>query len=162
MGSTHTHARHVQPAYAGEVTPREAWERLSRDADAVLIDVRTPPEWAFAGEPDLRSVGKKLHKISWKIFPTYAVNERFVETLQESGITPEATLLFLCRTGGRSLDAAIAATSAGYSRCYNITDGFEGAPNEQQQRGLLNGWKAIRPAVEAVIEFLIFTRRVKK
>jgi rhodanese-related sulfurtransferase len=139
----HTHARHVEPvSYAGEITPPEAWERLKRENDAVLIDVRTPPEWSFSGEPDLSALGKDQLRLSWKLFPTYALNDQFISALKAAGLKQDAPLLFLCRTGGRSLDAAIAATAQGFSRCYNITDGFEGAPNAHHQRGMLTGWKA--------------------
>ena len=149
MVSSHTHARHVAPSYAGaqsyagEISPREAWEQLKHDADAVLVDVRTPPEWAFSGEPNLSALGKEPLRISWKLFPTYTLNDRFIASLKEAGVKPNVQVLFLCRTGGRSLDAAIAATAEGFSRCYNITDGFDGAPNEHRQRGTVSGWKAL-------------------
>ncbi len=141
MGSLHAHAQHGG-AYAGEMSALEAWECLKRDKSAVLVDVRTPPEWAFSGEPDLSALAKEPLRISWKIFPSYAVNERFIASLQDAGVTEDMTLLFLCRTGGRSLDASIAATAKGYARCYNITDGLEGPLNEQHQRGMISGWKA--------------------
>ncbi len=115
---------------------------VKRDASAVLIDVRTPPEWAFSGEPDLSSIGKEHLRISWKTFPSYAVNENFAASLKEAGVKPYAPLFFICRTGGRSLDAACAVTAAGFSHCYNVTDGFEGPPNEHHQRGTIAGWKA--------------------
>lgn len=143
MGSSRAHATHVEPAaYAGEVTPPEAWERLKREKDAVLVDVRTPPEWAFSGEPDLSALDKEPLRLSWKFFPSYALNAQFVDSLKGLGLKSDAPLLFLCRTGGRSLDAACAATAEGFTRCYNITDGFEGMPNEHHQRGALTGWKA--------------------
>ena len=40
-------------SYAGDVTPREAWEVLSSDPDATLVDVRSSAEWTFVGLPDL-------------------------------------------------------------------------------------------------------------
>ena len=40
--------------YAGDISPRQAWEMLQSDPKAVLVDVRTPPEWAYVGQPDLR------------------------------------------------------------------------------------------------------------
>jgi len=51
-------------------------------------------------------------------------------------------LLFLCRSGVRSRAAAIAMTAAGYSRAYNIAQGFEGDPDAERHRGNKNGWKA--------------------
>jgi rhodanese-related sulfurtransferase len=143
MGSLRAHAlTSGQDAYAGEISPQDAWEYLRRDPKAMLVDVRTPPEWTFCGEPDLRSIGKEPLKISWKLFPTYAVNTHFVTSLKEAGIKDRTPLFFLCRTGGRSLDAACAATAAGYSHCYNVTDGFEGPFNEQHQRSSVAGWRA--------------------
>ena len=44
--------------YAGDVTSREAWEALSRDPEAVLVDVRTDAEWAYVGLPDLSTIEK--------------------------------------------------------------------------------------------------------
>ena len=45
--------------YAGDVDCTEAWDILNRDTAAVLVDVRTVPEWEFVGIPDLGSIGKK-------------------------------------------------------------------------------------------------------
>jgi rhodanese-related sulfurtransferase len=143
MGFMQAHAKHVQySAYAGEISPLEAWEYLRRDASAVLVDVRTPPEWAFSGEPDLSGLGKEHLRVPWKFFPSYAVNERFTDALKEAGLKEYAPVFFLCRTGGRSLDAACATTTAGFSHCYNVTDGFEGPLNQWHQRSMLAGWKA--------------------
>ena len=38
--------RREHNAYAGEVSSLEVWEYLKRDASSVLIDVRTPAEFA--------------------------------------------------------------------------------------------------------------------
>ena len=40
-------------SYAGDLTPREAWEKLENNPDAVLVDCRTQAEWSFVGVPDL-------------------------------------------------------------------------------------------------------------
>ena len=44
-------------SYAGDVTPEQAWETLSADPDAVLVDCRTQAEWAFVGVPELGAIG---------------------------------------------------------------------------------------------------------
>lgn len=128
--------------YAGDVTPDQAWDQLAKQADAVLIDVRTQPEWTFSGLPNLRSIGKQTVTLSWKIYPTMEVNPHFVSSLSEKITNKNAALYFLCKTGGRSLDAAIAMTRAGYSQCYNVAHGFEGDRDEHGHRGTANGWKA--------------------
>jgi len=33
-------------------------------------------------------------------------------------------------------------TAAGYSRCYNVAGGFEGARDADGHRGTVEGWKA--------------------
>ncbi|MCC7260076.1 MAG: rhodanese-like domain-containing protein [Alphaproteobacteria bacterium] len=129
-------------SYAGEVTPLEAWTLLKDDASAQLVDVRTPPEWTFAGVPDIASFRKRPVMLSWKLFPSFEVNTRFIDELERNVPAKEAPLLFICRTGGRSLDAARAAVESGYKHCFNVTDGFEGPLNNNNHRGEISGWKA--------------------
>lgn len=128
--------------YAGDVTPQEAWEALQADQTAQLIDVRTAPEWAFAGLPNLDNIGKKTETLSWKFYPNFDLNPDFIARLEQQHPDKAAPLYFLCKTGGRSADAAIAVTQAGYARAYNIVGGFEGDMNNQRQRGTTSGWKA--------------------
>ncbi len=130
------------PVYAGDVTPAAAWQALGANPAAELVDVRTAPEWVFAGVPDLTSLGKTLHKISWKFYPAYDLNSQFLAQLEAAMPDRSAPIYFLCKTGGRSLDAAVAATGAGYTTCYNIAGGMEGEMNDARQRGQRNGWKA--------------------
>jgi len=33
-------------------------------------------------------------------------------------------------------------TAAGYRRCYNVAEGFEGNPDAERHRGKTGGWKA--------------------
>lgn len=125
-----------------ECTSAQAWQALSTDARAALVDVRTQPEWNFAGIADLGSLNKDVVAISWKLYPTFEINQTFVDQLKS--MIPDVTtpLYFICKTGGRSHDAAQAALNAGYQVCYNILDGFEGDHNSAHQRGHINGWKA--------------------
>ena len=137
-------ARAVTPSYAGDVSPADAWNALSQTPSAQLVDVRTQAEWSFAGVASLDSLGKTVKTISWKFYPNYEMNTRFIEQLEQAAADKTAPLYFLCKTGGRSTDAAIAATAAGYTQCYNIEGGFEGDINTNHQRGQVNGWKASR------------------
>lgn len=70
------------------------------------------------------------------------VNPVFAQELQRVVGDKHMALFFLCRTGGRSQEAAIAMTQVGYTRCYNVTDGFEGPADGNGQRGTIAGWKA--------------------
>jgi rhodanese-related sulfurtransferase len=129
-------------AYAGDVTARQAWEQLSKDRRAVLVDVRTPAEWSYVGTPDLSALGKTLVKVFWQAYPGMALNGQFAEELGRTGLSKDDSLYFLCRSGARSRAAAEAMTALGYQRCYNVADGFEGPHDGERHRGQLAGWKA--------------------
>jgi hypothetical protein len=75
----------MSPLYAGDVAPAEAWSALSGNPDAQLVDVRTQAEWSFAGVPSLASLSKTLKTISWKFYPNFDLNARFVEQLEAEG-----------------------------------------------------------------------------
>lgn len=131
--------------YAGDVNPREAFEALTRDGKAQLIDVRTQAEWNFVGIADLGPVNRQSILSQWQLFPAGS-NPAFVEqteaALAASGYVKGTALYFLCRSGARSRAAAIAMTAAGHGPCFNIIDGFEGALNSERHRGTTGGWKA--------------------
>jgi len=128
--------------YAGDLSPRESWRLLGEDPRAVLIDVRTQPEWAFVGLPDLGSLGKNILPLSWQVFPAMTVNPDFVGALRAAGLTEDQPLLFLCRSGARSASAARVAKAHGYEASFNIAGGFEGDANREHHRGGVNGWKS--------------------
>src|SRR5262249_2079111 len=132
----------VTANYAGDVSPREAWEMLSSDPRAVLIDVRTQPEWSFVGVPDLSELGKRVVPLSWQAYPGMAIDPDFAARLAELVPDRAAPMLFICRSGARSRAAAMAMTAQGYGRCYNVGTGFEGNHDAQRHRGRVAGWKA--------------------
>jgi rhodanese-related sulfurtransferase len=128
--------------YAGDVAPKEAWQILAEEPAAILVDVRTQPEWVFVGVPDLGPLGKRAAFIPWQVYPTMAQNPEFLRQIAAAGAKPDQPVLFLCRSGGRSKAAAIAATAQGFTRAYNVVSGFEGPLNEGRHRGTAAGWKA--------------------
>ena len=121
--------------YSGVVTPVEAWRLLQDLPGTRLVDVRTHAEWQFVG------VVPGAELIEWQTYPLMARNPRFLEQLR-SKVDPEAVVLFLCRSGVRSHEAAALAAAHGYAEAYNIQEGFEGDRDENQQRGRRWGWKA--------------------
>lgn len=128
--------------YGGEVTPEEAYYFLQSN-DGVLVDVRTLPEWQFTGLPDIATALGRLITVSWKTYPNFMLNPVFADSIAaDESIRKDTPLFFLCRSGGRSLDAAIAMTSLGYQHCFNIIGGFEGEPDASGHRGGAQGWKA--------------------
>ena len=128
--------------YAGDISSRDAWEILTDDPRAVLVDVRTDAEWRYVGLPDLTPVDKQTVCVCWQTYPNLQINPRFVEEVEGQGVSPDATVLLLCRSGQRSRYAAIALTAQGYGRCYNVADGFEGPHDAERHRGTRVGWKA--------------------
>lgn len=117
------------------LNPQQTWDMLQRDASAVLIDVRTKIEHLFVGHPP-----RAIH-IAWKEAPDWQLNSRFVESVHQVVPNPNTPILLLCRSGQRSLEAAVALEKVGYSHLINIVDGFEGALDNNNQRGNLNGWR---------------------
>ena len=129
-------------SYAGDVPPEQAWKLLNENPDAVLVDVRTDAEWRFVGVPDLSGLDRDVVYIEWNRTDGTR-NAGFVDDLQAAGVTPgERPVVFLCRSGNRSIGAAEAATEAGIGPSYNVLDGFEGNPDDNGHRGV-TGWKAV-------------------
>lgn len=127
--------------YAGDITPSDAWKILQEEADSVLVDVRTVAEWQYVGVPVLDGIGKQVVLAEWIHFPGGAPNHDFVAQVRDAVGQGDPALLFLCRSGQRSMGAAAALTHAGFSRCYNILDGFEGNKDAEGHRGTVGGWK---------------------
>lgn len=131
-----------QLVYAGNLSPEETWQRLKSDPHAVLIDVRTPEEWAYVGVPDLTDLSREVFFVPWLFYPRMTINPMFVEQIKNE-VQPEAdtTMLLLCRSGVRSAYAAHALTQQGFKNCYNVAGGFEGDHDGHKHRGVKNGWK---------------------
>lgn len=129
-------------SFAGDIPVEEAWAVLRDEPDATLIDVRTDAEWSYVGVPDLTGLGKQPLLVSWQRFPDMAINAEFIEMLHRAGLSLDAANLFICRSGVRSRAAALAMAAEGFSRCYNVAEGFEGDKDASQHRGTTGGWKA--------------------
>jgi len=127
--------------YTGDISVADVWKALTMDKTAVLVDVRTSAEWAFVGTCDLSELGTSPLLISWQEYPHMGINPAFTQMIEEKYIQKDQPLYFLCRSGVRSKAAAAAMVRAGYEKCYNILDGFEGGPDAAGHRGAISGWK---------------------
>lgn len=131
-----------------ELLPTHAWDLLEENSNAVLIDVRTKAEWSFVGKPDLSNLNRSVLTIEWCRYPDMSVNPRFVEEMNEAlGDDLPSQMLFICRSGARSMSAALAVHASlsigGRSiDLFNVSEGFEGDLDSGKHRGGLNGWKA--------------------
>ncbi len=132
--------------YAGDLSIEDAYALLAENENAVLVDVRTQPEWTYVGVPDLGQLGKMPIFLEWQTYPSMQVvadfTPRLIVALSERGADRSAPVIFICRSGVRSRAAAIALTGAGWPRCFNIAEGFEGGLDATRKRGVLGGWRA--------------------
>ncbi len=119
--------------YAGALTPQEAFELMQAGA-AKLVDVRTRAEWDYVG----KIPGALL--IEWQAYPSSLLNPEFLNQLRAE-VSKEQTVMFICRSGARSNSAAKRATEAGYTRSYNILQGFEGDKDAEGHRNSAGGWR---------------------
>jgi len=128
-------ARESNLPYEGAVLPAEAQTLLEQDSGATLVDVRSRAELDFVG----RVPGSV--EIEWKRYPGMALNAEFVQQLTKQ-VPQDATVMFLCRSGGRSHETAAAAAQAGYTKAYNVLQGFEGDRDASGHRNTIGGWRA--------------------
>lgn len=119
--------------YTGELTPKEAF-LLLQQTNALLVDVRSQAELDLVGR-----VPDAIH-IEWAFYPGMVANAEF-STQLKAKVDQDKTIIFMCRTGGRSHNAAVLAQKLGYNQVFNMAEGFEGEVNAQKQRTLINGWK---------------------
>ena len=124
--------------YAGDATPTEAFEALQKIAGAALVDVRTPAELSFVGTVELTGLGKVVVNIPWH---PHLAQDELVNQLESAGIGRDEPVYFLCRSGARSLNAAVLATHGGFTKAFNISGGFEGPLDAAGHRGTVVGWK---------------------
>jgi rhodanese-related sulfurtransferase len=122
--------------YAGALTPEEAYEIIHKTEHAKLVDVRTSAELDLVGK-----VPGATH-IEWAFYPGMVKNPDFAVQL-DMQVDKEALVVFMCRTGGRSHNAAATAAQLGFTEAYNMLEGFEGEVNADKQRTLINGWKHV-------------------
>lgn len=134
LALAHERAIQNQISYAGLLTPQETFAVLQGNPDAVLVDVRSRAELELVGR-----VPQTTH-IEWAFYPGMVANQDFAAQLQ-AALDKELTVIFMCRTGGRSHNAAVLAQQLGYQHAYNMVEGFEGETNSLKQRTLINGWR---------------------
>ncbi len=120
--------------YEGALTPAEAHQVWQLAPGARLVDVRTRAEWDWVGRiPDAA-------EIEWMSYPGNQPNPHFMAQLKQQ-VDPEALVMFICRSGARSGNAAKLATENGYADCYNVLEGFEGDKDANGQRNRIGGWR---------------------
>ncbi len=130
-----------------EIKPLESWNLLKEQKHSVLVDVRTNAEFNSSGITDLSTIGQQPILLPWRNNPNMDIDGEFNNKLQDilqdkfpKQNNNEINLLFICRSGIRSLEAANSMSKLNY-QCYNITNGFEGKTDNNSNEGEINGWK---------------------
>lgn len=121
--------------YKGALLPIEAYRVLQESAQAQLVDVRSRAELDWVG----RIPGAT--EIELLSYPGMQPNPGFLDQLTGQ-VDKKLPVLFICRSGARSSQAAAMASAVDFTDCYNILEGFEGDKDERSHRGKLSGWKA--------------------
>ena len=114
--------------------PKEAYDFLGHNPDAVLVDCRSEIEFLFVGHPS------GAHHVAWNDGPDWAVNPHFVGQVKKIASMNRPVVL-ICRSGQRSVDAGVALEQAGFGDVINVLEGFEGPLDLHHQRSRISGWR---------------------
>ena len=136
------------------VTAREAYEMWKYDPERIkVLDVRTFEEYVLIGHAEMAAnVPLAFPTYNWdadKGNYSVVVNADFIAHVKER-FQPDDTILVMCRSGGRSAMAVNALAKAGFTKVYNIIDGFEGDKVDDPEsvyygKRMRNGWKNSAP-----------------
>ncbi len=111
-----------------EIKAVDAYEKLKKDNDTILIDVRTQFEWDSVGVPNLTNCNKEVIKLSI-LNDDGTMNDNFETDFENLNIDKNFEIFFICKSGQRSWHSAEIVKSIGFNKIYNISDGY------------LDGWK---------------------
>lgn len=130
------------------IMPDEALEMFQADPTMVFLDIRSSGEFFFVGHP----IGAT--HVPWVDEPNWTINTNFLEDVRRvvqnkleslepsDGLMLEnIPILLICRSGHRTLDAGKLLCDSGFSKVYNVLEGFEGPLDEEKHRGTLGGWR---------------------
>ena len=113
----------------------DAFDFLSKKFDSHLIDTRSDLEWKTTGIPDLSSINKEAYLINWGPVLDQIFFEQYKNFLLTS-FTKNDNLLFICRSGSRSLMAAQFAIKFGFKNSFNIFEGFYNENDQNWEKNL--------------------------
>jgi rhodanese-related sulfurtransferase len=137
------------------LTAAEAHRMLeARPAGLLFLDVRTQAEVAYVGAPAGMDANIPFMLVDFDHFDsatqrfTLHKNPDFVaavdKRLQDRGLSRDADIVLICRSGDRTARAVNALAAAGFTRVWTVVDGFEGdtaASGADQGKRTVNGWK---------------------
>jgi rhodanese-related sulfurtransferase len=118
------------------LTPREAWALVQAQPDALFVDVRMEIESLYVGRPP------GVENIPWYEYPDLTANPTaFAAAVQREAGSTERTVVLICRSGKRTVDAGLALEAAGFTDVVNVLHGFEGELDDRFHRSTVSGWR---------------------
>jgi len=140
------------------LTAVEAYELVKKEGDKILfVDVRTPYEFQYVGSTPM--VDKNIPIVTITLTKWDAKKKRYVRVLNKNfvqevedamkakGLTKKDKIVFMCRSGKRSIYTSKLMAKEGYMNVATIVDGFEGGKDKKhKQRTTNTGWKNTCPA----------------
>ena len=151
-------ASHVDPASLPDskttplglyLTPGDAQAALAADPAIVFLDVRDPVEIAYVGHAEgvdaivplaLATHDYDADKATYRAQPNARFLAEAEAAIAREGAGKDSPVFVICRSGGRSADAARALIAAGYTNVWNLVEGFEGDKDDAGARAV-NGWR---------------------
>jgi rhodanese-related sulfurtransferase len=119
------------------LTPKETYQFLRDNPEAVFIDCRSEMEYMFVGHP----IGAMM--VPWYDGADWEKNPHFVGQVKKiAGANFEKRpVVLICRSGNRTIEAGEALEGAGFKRVINVLHGFEGELDENHHRNSVSGWR---------------------
>ena len=105
------------------ISAENCYSTIKENKDAYLVDVRTPYEWETFGRVDEDSFDAQYLELTL-INEDGDENTNFLDQFNSYGILKNSEIYFICKSGARSMHAALILESNGYQNLYNVEDGF--------------------------------------
>ncbi len=118
------------------LTPREAWALIQQQPDALFVDVRMEIESLYVGRPP------GVENIPWYEYPDLTPDPQgFAQAVEREAGDKARTVVLICRSGKRTVDADEALEAAGFTDVVNVLHGFEGGLDDNFHRSTVSGWR---------------------
>ncbi len=113
-----------------EINCIDSFNLLTKEEKLILVDVRTVEEFNSSGIVDSSQFKNETILLPWRLLPDMRINSSFITDLNEAllnkfGDDFEIKIIFACKAGARSFEAAQNFALLGYKNCYNMIGGCE-------------------------------------
>ena len=118
------------------LSPRDAWALVQAQPEALFVDVRMEIESLYVGRPP------GVENIPWYEYPDLTASPAaFAAAVEREASSTERTVVLICRSGKRTVDAGLALETAGFTDVVNVLHGFEGELDDRFHRSTVSGWR---------------------